>query len=73
MTKVCPFLTTRYIILCTRRLQAPRDDCADRVQWFSSENKSIYFPYYSQSVKVYFSHSTVVQTPVILEAGKLSS
>ena len=30
------FLTTRHNILCTRRLQPPRDDYAGRVQWFSS-------------------------------------
>ena len=29
-------LTARYIILCTRRLQPPHDDCAVRVQRFSS-------------------------------------
>ena len=36
MTKILPLLTPRYSILCTRRLQPPRDDCAVRVQWFSS-------------------------------------
>ena len=38
MTKKVPFLTVtcRYTILCTCRLQPPRDDCAVRVQWFSS-------------------------------------
>ena len=36
MTKILPFLTARYTILCTRRLQPPRDDCAVRAQWFSS-------------------------------------
>ena len=35
-TKILPFLTARYTILCTRRLQPPRDDCAGQVQWFSS-------------------------------------
>ena len=40
MTKILSFLTTtcRYIILCTCRLQPPRDACAIRVQWFSSVN-----------------------------------
>ena len=33
---VVPFLTARYTILCTRRLQPPRDDCAVRVQWFTN-------------------------------------
>ena len=28
-------------ILCTRRLQPPRDDCAIRVQWFSSVYSSL--------------------------------
>ena len=36
MTKTLPLLTARFSILCTRRLQPPRDDCAVRVQWFSS-------------------------------------
>ena len=36
MTKTLPLLTARYSILCTRRLQPPSDDCAVRVQWFSS-------------------------------------
>ena len=31
-------LTVRFTILCTFRLQPPRDDCAVRVQWFSSVN-----------------------------------
>ena len=31
-----PLSTARYPILSTRRLQPPRDDCAVRVQWFSS-------------------------------------
>ena len=35
MTKILPFLTARYTILCTRRLQPPRDDGAVQVQWFS--------------------------------------
>ena len=60
-----PFLTARYIILCTRRLQPPRDDCAVQVHWLSSVNKSINFPYSSQSINVNFSHSIVAQTPVI--------
>ena len=36
MTKILPLLTAMYSILCTRRLQPPRDDCPVRVQWFSS-------------------------------------
>ena len=28
MTKLLPLLTARFTILCTRRLQPPRDDCA---------------------------------------------
>ena len=40
MTKKLPFLTARYTILCARRLQPPRNDCAVRVQWFSSVNNS---------------------------------
>ena len=36
LTKILPLLTARYSILCTRRLQPPRDDSAVRVQWFSS-------------------------------------
>ena len=36
LNKILPFLTARCIILCARRLQPPRDDCAVRVQWFSS-------------------------------------
>ena len=35
-TNILPFLTAMYTILCTRRLQPPRDDCAGRVQWFYS-------------------------------------
>ena len=36
LTTELPRLTARYTILCTRRLQPPRDDCAVPVQWFSS-------------------------------------
>ena len=36
LTKILPFLTARYTILCTPRLQPPLDDCAVQVQWFSS-------------------------------------
>ena len=36
LTKILPLLTAIYTILRTRRLQPPRDDCAVRVQWFSS-------------------------------------
>ena len=36
LTKILPFLTARYTILCTRRLQSPRDDCTVWVQWFSN-------------------------------------
>ena len=35
LTKRFPFLTARNTILCTRRLQPPRDDCALREQWVS--------------------------------------
>ena len=35
-TKIVPFLTARYTIVYTRRLQIPRDDCAVRVQRLSS-------------------------------------
>ena len=38
LNKILPLLTARYSILCTRRLQPPRDGCAVRVQWFSSVN-----------------------------------
>ena len=34
--QILPLLTAMYNILCTRRLQPPRDDCAVRAQWFSS-------------------------------------
>ena len=33
LTKILPFLTARYTILCTRRLQPPRDECSVRVQY----------------------------------------
>ena len=36
LTKILPLLTAMYSILCTRRLQPPRDDCPVREQWFSS-------------------------------------
>ena len=36
MTKKLPLLSTMYTILCICQLQPPRDDCAVRVQWFSS-------------------------------------
>ena len=36
LTKILPFLTARYTILCTCRLQPTRDDFAAQVQWFSS-------------------------------------
>ena len=36
LTKILPLITARYTILCTHRLQLPHDDCAARVQWFSS-------------------------------------
>ena len=36
LTKIFPFLTAMYTILCTRWLQPTLDDCAVRVQWFSS-------------------------------------
>ena len=36
LTKILPFLTARYTMLCPRWLQPPRDDCAVRGQWFSS-------------------------------------
>ena len=36
LNKIVPFLTARYIIQCTRRLQPTRDDCAVRVHWLSS-------------------------------------
>ena len=36
LTKILTFSTARYTILCTCRLQPPSDDCAVRVQWFSS-------------------------------------
>ena len=36
LTKILPLITARYTILCTHRLQPPRDDSAARVQWFSS-------------------------------------
>ena len=38
ITKIIPLLTDRYSILCTRRLQPPRDDCVVRVQCFSGVN-----------------------------------
>ena len=36
LAKILPFLTARYIIVCTRQLHPLRDDCTVRVQWFSS-------------------------------------
>ena len=36
LTKMLHFLRARYTILCIRRLQSPRDDCAVQVQWFTS-------------------------------------
>ena len=35
-TKILPFLSARYTILCTWRLQPTCDDCSVRVQWLSS-------------------------------------
>ena len=37
-SKILTKLTVRYTILCTRRLQPTRDDCAVQVQWSSSVN-----------------------------------
>ena len=34
--QILPLLTDRYTSLYTRRLQPLRDDCAVRLQWFSS-------------------------------------
>ena len=42
LTKTYPFLTARYPIFCTCWLQPPGDDCAVRVQWFSSS--MLYIP-----------------------------
>ena len=36
LTKIFAFLKARYTILCARQLQPSPDDCAVRVQWFSS-------------------------------------
>ena len=49
-TKILPLLTARYSILCTRRLQPPRDDCAVRVQWFSSVNMGTCVSHHEKSV-----------------------
>ena len=38
LTKIIPFLTARYTILCTPPLQPPHDECAVQVQWFSRVN-----------------------------------
>ena len=50
LTKIVPLLTARYTILCTRRLQPTRDDCAVRVQWFSCVlyERRIYHVYLKQ-------------------------
>ena len=40
-----PLLTASYTILCTRRLQPPRDDCAVRVQCFPSVYISQSYPH----------------------------
>ena len=41
MTKILPLLTAMYTIMCSRRLQSPRDNCAVRVQWLSSVRNTI--------------------------------
>ena len=43
MTKINPFLSAKYPILCACRLQPPCDDCAFRVQRFSSVKHVIFY------------------------------
>ena len=50
MTKILSLLKARCSILCIRRLHPPRDDCAVRVQWFSSVDNVRLKSYFEENI-----------------------
>ena len=61
MTKILPFLTARYTILCNCRLQQPCDDDAVLVQWFSSMQMGLSTPTTAFDELIqYFTHTTIL-------------